>query len=148
MNETIRESDTKKRSLEEELDGLQEQVAQLKAAVQMNAVASEEQLKEANVKDALEEQLSQHREQHQKQVAQLRNEITEKQTAMEELRDSNQALTLASEALQRDHDKLKEEEQEKSRRLQELIALNERREQARQDLKGLEETVAGVDCLE
>merc|ERR1711997_534140 len=31
---------------------------------------------------------------------------------------------------------------EKSRRLQELIALNERREQARQDLKGLEETVA------
>ena len=51
-------------------------------------------------------------------------------------------VTLATEALQRDHDKLKEEEQEKSRRLQELIALNERREQARQDLKGLEETVA------
>merc|ERR1712214_68855 len=55
---------------------------------------------------------------------------------------NNQALTLATEALQRDHDKLKEEEQEKSRRLQELIQLNERREQARQDLKGLEETVA------
>merc|ERR1712029_1211014 len=44
--------------------------------------------------------------------------------------------------LQRDYEKLKEEEQEKSRRLQELIQLNERREQARQDLKGLEETVA------
>jgi len=57
------------------------------------------------VKEALEEQLSQHREQHQKQVAQLRNEITDKQTAMEELRDSNQELTLATEALQRDHDK-------------------------------------------
>merc|ERR1711962_613063 len=142
LNETIRESDTKKRSLEEELDALQEEVTQLKAAEQMNAVASEEQLKEANVKEALEEQLSQHREQHQKQVAQLRNEITDKQAAMEELRDSNQALTLASEALQRDHDKLKEEEQEKSRRLQEMIQLNERREQARQDLKGLEETVA------
>merc|ERR1712126_732375 len=112
------------------------------AAEQMSAVASEEQLKSANVKDALEEQLSQHREQHQKQLAQLRNEITEKQTAMDELRDNNRGLTLANEALQRDHDKLKEEEQEKSRRLQELIALNERREQARQDLKGLEETVA------
>ena len=61
---------------------------------------------------------------------------------MEELKDSNQALSLASEQLQRDHEKLKEEEQEKSRRLQEMIALNERREQARQDLKGLEETVA------
>merc|ERR1711936_776548 len=142
LNETVRESDTKKRSLEEELDSLHEKVTQLKASEQMHAVSSEEQLKQTDVKEALEEQLSQHREQHQKQVAQLRNEITEKQTAMEELRDNNQALTLATEALQRDHDKLKEEEQEKSRRLQELIALNERREQARQDLKGLEETVA------
>merc|ERR1719309_1669187 len=128
LNETIRESDTKKRSLEEELDALQEEVTQLKAAEQMNAVASKEQLKETNVKEALEEQLSQHREQHKEQLAQLR--------------DNNQALTLATEALQRDHDKLKEEEQEKSRRLQEMIQLNERREQARQDLKGLEETVA------
>merc|ERR1711902_272149 len=142
LNETVRESDAKKRSLEEELDSLHEKVTQLKASEQMHAVASEEQLKQTDVKEALEEQLSQHREQHQKQVAQLRNEITEKQTAMEELGDNNQALTLATEALQRDHDKLKEEEQEKSRRLQELIALNERREQARQDLKGLEETVA------
>merc|ERR1719512_80094 len=64
--------------------------------MQMNAVASEEQQKEANLKDALEDQLTQH----------------------------------------------KEEQQEKSRRLQELVQLNERREQARQDLKGLEETVA------
>jgi len=142
LNDTIKESDTKKRSLEETVDTLQEEITQLNANMQMHAVASEEQQKEANIKDALEEQLSQHREQHQKQVAQLRNEITERQQQMEELRDNNQALTLASEQLQRDHEKLKEEEQEKSRRLQELIALNERREQARQDLKGLEETVA------
>jgi len=142
LNESIRESDTKKRNLEETVDTLQEEITQLNASMQMHAVASEEQQKEANLKDALEEQLGQHREQHQKQVAQLRNEITERQQQMEELRDNNQALNLASEQLQRDHDKLKEEEQEKSRRLQELIALNERREQARQDLKGLEETVA------
>jgi len=142
LNESIRESDAKKRSLEENVDTLQEEITQLNASMQIHAVASEEQQKEANLKDALEEQLSQHREQHQKQVATLRNEITERQQQMEELRDNNQALSLASEQLQRDHDKLKEEEQEKSRRLQELIALNERREQARQDLKGLEETVA------
>jgi len=142
LNETIREGDTKKRTLEETVDTLQEEITQLNASMQMQAVASEEQQKEANIKDALEEQLSQHREQHQKQVAQLRNEITERQQQMDELRDGNQALTLASEQLQRDHEKLKEEEQEKSRRLQEMIALNERREQARQDLKGLEETVA------
>merc|ERR1719431_1750796 len=142
LNESIKEGESKKRSLEEELDTLQEDVTQLKASEQMYAVASEKQQQEANLKDALEDQLSQHREQHQKQVAALRNEITVKQAAMEEQRDANQALTLAIEQLQRDHDKLKEEEQEKSRRLQELIGLNERREQARQDLKGLEETVA------
>merc|ERR1711962_950588 len=50
LNETIRESDTKKRSLEEELDALHEEVTQLKAAEQMNAVASEEQLKQTDVK--------------------------------------------------------------------------------------------------
>ena len=35
------------------------QVTQLKAAEQMKAVASEEQQKEANLKEALEEQLAQ-----------------------------------------------------------------------------------------
>lgn len=142
LNESIREGDSKKRQLEESLDALQEKITQLKAEEQMHSVASEEQLKETRLKEALEEQLTQHREAHQKQVAQLRNEITERQAAVEELRDANQALSLASDQLQRDYEKLKEEEQEKSRRLQELIALNERREQARQDLKGLEETVA------
>merc|ERR1711962_1557641 len=80
LNETIKEGEAKKRSLEENLDSLQEEVTQLKAAEQMHAVASEEQQKEANIKEALEEQLAQHREQHQKQVAMLRNEITEMQT--------------------------------------------------------------------
>ena len=72
----------------------------------------------------------------------LRNEITEKQSQIEELRDTTQKLTLAHEQLQRDYERLKEEEQDKSKKLQELLSLNERREQAKQDLKGLEETVA------
>ena len=142
LNESIKEGEGKKRNLEETIDTLQEEITQLNAKLQMNAVASEEQQKEANLKDALEEQLTQHREQHQKQVSTLRNEITERQQLVDELKDKNQALDLATEQLQRDFDKLKEEEQEKSRRLQELVQLNERREQARQDLKGLEETVA------
>merc|ERR1719431_171321 len=58
LNETIRESDTKKRSLEETVDTLREEITQLNASMQMHAVASEEQQKEANIKDALEEQLS------------------------------------------------------------------------------------------
>merc|ERR1719410_2881781 len=127
LNESIKEGESKKRNFEETIDTLQEEITQLNAKLQMNAVASEEQQKEANLKDALEDQLTQHREQQQ---------------LVDELKDKNQALDLATEQLQRDYDKLKDEEQEKSRRLQELIQLNERREQARQDLKGLEETVA------
>merc|ERR1719278_1370859 len=142
LNESIKEGESKKRNLEETIDTLQEEITQLNAKLQMNAVASEEQQKKANLKDALEDQLTQHREQHQKQVSQLRNEITERQQLVDDLKDKNQALDLATEQLQRDFDKLKEEEQEKSRRPQELVQLNERREQARQDLKGLEETVA------
>ena len=57
---------------------------------------------------------------------------------MEELKDENQKMTLAFEQLQRDHEKLKEDEQGKSKKLQEFQLLNEHREQAKQDLKGME----------
>ena len=81
------------------------------------------------MRTALETQLSQHREQHQKQVAQLRDQITEKQALMEELKDEHQKTSLAFEQLQRDHDKIREEEAEKSKKLQELSLMNEHREQ-------------------
>jgi len=75
-------------------------------------------------------------------VAKLRDEIGEKQELINELKDLNQKYTLAQQQMQQDHEKLKREEQEKSQKLQELILTNERREQARKDLKGLEDTVA------
>jgi kinesin family protein 5 len=75
-------------------------------------------------------------------VSTLRNEIEDKQAIIAELKDETQKLTLAFEQLQRDHDKLKDEETDKSKKLNELQFHAERREQAKQDLKGLEETVA------
>ena len=62
-------------------------------------------------------------------MAQLRDQITEKQALMEELKDEHQKTSLAFEQLQRDHDKIKEEEAEKSKKLQELSLMNEHREQ-------------------
>ena len=47
----------------------------------------------------------------------MRNEIEEKQSGIASLKDENQKLSLAFEQLQRDHEKLKEDEQEKSKKL-------------------------------
>lgn len=133
LQESMRESENKKRSLEECVDSLREECAKLKAAEQVTAA------NEVNV--ALEEQMDQLRVAHQKQVSDLRDEITDKQTMINELKDMNQKYLLAHQQIQTDYEKLKKEESEKSEKLQELILTNERREQARKDLKGLEDTV-------
>lgn len=63
------------------------------------------------------------------QVAQLRDEISDKQNIISELKDMNQKFTLTHHQMQADHDRLKQEEAEKSAKLQELVTMNERREQ-------------------
>merc|ERR1712136_341792 len=182
--ESMQEVEAKKRQLEEHVDSLNEEVSRLKASEEIHKVATSKREEDIKMKETLEQQISQHREQHQKQidlealldktgsiseemeeqlspqspieqislkwirvnykqqVAQLRNEITEKEKIVEGLKDDSQKLGLAYEQLQRDYEKLKSDEAEKSKKLQELQLLSERREQAKQDLKGLEETVA------
>jgi len=142
MNEAIKDNETKKRQLEEDIDSLNEEISQLKATEEMNKVASDKREEDREMKEALEQQISQHREAHKKQVDQLRNDIDEKQTLIGELKDEKQKLSLAYDQLQRDHEKLKADESEKSKKLSELQMVSDRREQAKQDLKGLEETVA------
>ncbi|PRD22634.1 UNVERIFIED_CONTAM: Kinesin heavy chain [Trichonephila clavipes] len=145
LQETMKDVDAKKRALEESVDALNEECAKLKAAEEMHIMTSKEKekLKDSaeKMKEALEQQIEKHREAHQKQLSSLRDEIAEKENQINKLRDVNQKLSLAQERLQQEYDKLKNEEQEKSSKLQELMFLNEKREQARQDLKGLEETV-------
>ena len=63
------------------------------------------------------------------QVATLRDEISLKQDMINELKDMNQKFTLAHQQMQVDYERLKQEEADKSAKLQELILLNERREQ-------------------
>lgn len=49
---------------------------------------------------------------------------------------------MTADQVRADYDKLKCEVAEKSEKLNDLVSVQERKEQARQDLKGLEETVA------
>ncbi|CAG0904101.1 unnamed protein product [Darwinula stevensoni] len=145
LQESMKEGENRKRALEETVDALQEECAKLKAQEQMTAVASKERAEKEEVhriKEALEQQIDQHREQHQRQLAALRDEIADKQQTIEELKDMNQKLNLSQEKLLIDYERLKKIEEDKTQKLRELTMLSDQRELAKQDLKGLEETVA------
>ncbi|XP_071802889.1 kinesin heavy chain-like isoform X2 [Asterias amurensis] len=151
VSENLREVEFKKQSLEDKLDILNEQLEQVNSqaaqkktlegkALEDKARESEESAKELKAK--MEAQMEKHREAHHQLLTSLRTEISEKEHQIEELKDLNQNLTLQQEKLHLDYEKLKQEETEKSRKLNELSQQADRREQAKQDLKGLEETVA------
>ncbi|XP_033471591.1 kinesin heavy chain-like [Epinephelus lanceolatus] len=147
LTDYMQNMEQKKRQLEENQDALTEELARLQAQEKRHEVLGEKEDisrldGDEDIKKTLEEQLENHREAHQKQLSRLRDEIEDKQRMLDELTDLNQGLLLEQERLMSDYDKLKAEEQEKDGKLQKLILLNEHREQAREDLKGLEETVA------
>uniref|UniRef100_A0A3B3RKH6 Kinesin-like protein n=2 Tax=Paramormyrops kingsleyae TaxID=1676925 RepID=A0A3B3RKH6_9TELE len=139
----------KKRHLEESQDALMEELAKLHAQEKMHEMSVMDKEKEhmsrlqdaEEMKKALEEQMESHREAHQRQLSRLRDEIEEKQHTLDELRDLNQGLQLEQRKLMADNEKLKAEEQEKDAELRKLLLLEEKRQQAKDDLKGLEETV-------
>ncbi|KAG7463854.1 hypothetical protein MATL_G00181080 [Megalops atlanticus] len=150
LTDYMQNVEQKKRQLEESQDALTEELAKLHAQEKMHEVSVMDKEKEhmsrlrdaEEIKKTLEEQMEGHREAHQKQLSRLRDEIDEKQRELDELKDLNQGLQLEQKKLMSDYDKLKMEEQEKDMKLQKLIMMNEKQEQAREDLKGLEETVA------
>ncbi|XP_034770126.2 kinesin heavy chain isoform X1 [Acipenser ruthenus] len=146
LTEYMQNMELKKRQLEDSYDSLSEELAQLQAQETMQDVAKNDKQKDIeeadDVKRALELQMESHRESHHKQLGRLRDEINEKQKIIDELTDRNQKLLLELDQLHSDFDKLKSQEHDKSVQLQELTFLHERHEQSKQDLQGLEETVA------
>lgn len=135
LSQSMKDGENKKRSLEEQVDSLNEEVARLKAVSKVSD-------QDGHIKEVLEKQIDEHREQHQKQLTSLRDEILEKQQQIDNLKDENQKLTVTEEQVKAEYEKLKAEVVEKTEKLTELTTIHERKEQARQDLKGLEETVA------
>ncbi|KAI5107524.1 kinesin heavy chain, partial [Silurus meridionalis] len=143
LSDYMQNMEQKKRQLEESQDSLMEELARLHAQEKMHEVSvMDKEMEHMNkMKDAEEMKMEGHSEAHQKQLSRLRDEIDEKQKILDKLRDINQSLQLEQKKLISDYNKLQEDEQKKDQMLQKLILLNEKREQAKEDLKGLEETV-------
>lgn len=145
LTEYLQNVEQKKRQLEESVDSLNEELVKLRAQEKVHEMEKEHlnKVETANeVKQAVEQQIQSHREAHQKQISSLRDELDQKEKLITDLQDTNQKMMLEQERLRAEHEKLKNVDQEKSRKLHELTVMQDRREQARQDLKGLEETVA------
>ncbi|CAL8279070.1 unnamed protein product [Lota lota] len=143
LTEYLQNVEQKKRQLEENVDSLNEELVKISAQEKVHAMEKESEIQTANeVKEAVEQQIHSHRDAHQKQISSLRDELDNKEKLITELQDLNQKIMLEQERLRVEHEKLKSTDQEKSRKLHELTVMQDRREQARQDLKGLEETVA------
>ncbi|MGH0163718.1 UNVERIFIED_CONTAM: hypothetical protein FKN15_045583 [Acipenser sinensis] len=143
LSEYLQNTEQKKRQLEETVDSLNEELVKINAQEKVHAMEKESEIQTANeVKEAVEKQIHSHREAHQKQISNLRDELDKKEKLITEFQDLNQKIMLEQERLRVEHEKLKTTDQEKSRKLHELAIMQDRREQARQDLKGLEETVA------
>ncbi|XP_034549182.1 kinesin heavy chain-like isoform X2 [Notolabrus celidotus] len=150
LTEDLQKVEQKKRKVEESQDALMEEVARLNAQGQMHEVTVMDKEKEhmtrlrdaVEMKRTLEEQMENHREVHHKHLSRLRDEIELKQRDMDLLKDVNQAVQLENRKLLSDVDRLRAEDQKKEQKLQKLMFLNDKREQAKEDLKGLEETVA------
>ncbi|KAK1796426.1 hypothetical protein P4O66_009475 [Electrophorus voltai] len=136
LSEYMQNMELKKRQLEETCDCLSEELSRLQNTEslqddQQNIVESGDHKYRDN-----------HRDSQHKQLGRLRDDINHKQKIIEELTDENQRMMLALEQLRVEFTGLKSQEIEKSAQLEELRYLNERHEQAKQDMKGLEETVA------
>ncbi|XP_077347203.1 kinesin-1 heavy chain isoform X2 [Lithobates pipiens] len=145
LTEYVQNVEQKKRQLEESVDSLNEELVKLRAQEKVHEMEKEHlnKVQTANeVKHAVEQQIQTHRESHQKQLSSLRDEIENKEKLITDLQDQNQKMMLEQELLRVEHEKLKYADQEKSKKLHDLTVMQDRREQARQDLKGLEETVA------
>uniref|UniRef100_A0A3P8QF70 Kinesin heavy chain n=1 Tax=Astatotilapia calliptera TaxID=8154 RepID=A0A3P8QF70_ASTCA len=139
LTEYMQNVELRKRQLEDSYDSLTAELAKLQAQGTFVIAHTSEA---AQVSKALEQQMESHREVHSKQLGRLRDEINEKQKIIDDLTDCNQRQQLELEQLHSDFERLRSREHHKSRQLEELTFLHERHEQSKQDLKGLEETVA------
>ena len=86
LQETAKDSESRKRALEEQVDSLNHECSRLRAQEQVQSLGPT-QATDSTVQEALEKQLEQNLEQHQKQVTAFRDEIAAKEAQIDQLRE-------------------------------------------------------------
>ncbi|KAM9799090.1 kinesin heavy chain [Syngnathus typhle] len=145
LTEYAQDVERKRRQLEENYDSLAEELARVQTQETASHLTSEENGSAQgshDIRKVLEQQLETHRTARNEQLGHLRDKINEQQRIINDLTHWNQKQELELEQLHDDYERLRGREHQKSRQLEELTFLHERHEQSKQDLKGLEETVA------
>uniref|UniRef100_A0A8B9KV21 Kinesin-like protein n=1 Tax=Astyanax mexicanus TaxID=7994 RepID=A0A8B9KV21_ASTMX len=144
LSEYMQNMELKKRQLEENYDSLSEEFSRLQNTGVCSYTNKHILIDLFSILTILsvKQQRENHRESQHKQLGRLRDDLNHKQKLIDELSDKNQRLVLELNQLHAEFTGLKNREHEKSIQLEELIYLNERHEQAKKDMKGLEETVA------
>ena len=99
----------------------------------------------AKYRESVEQQLESNREFHQRQVTRLRGEIDTKQKQIETLRDKNTEISTDADQVRVEVSQLKLVTKEKDEKLQNMSQRIERTDQAKNDLRGLEETGKNIE---
>uniref|UniRef100_A0A8C5AN40 Kinesin-like protein n=1 Tax=Gadus morhua TaxID=8049 RepID=A0A8C5AN40_GADMO len=120
LTEYLQNVEQKKRQLEENVDSLNEELVKISAQGRMRHKERERSVL-CSAQEAVEQQIHSHRDAHQKQISSLRDELDNKEKLITELQDLNQKIMLEQERLRVEHEKLKSTDQEKSRKLSEVV---------------------------
>uniref|UniRef100_A0A0N5BT99 Kinesin-like protein n=1 Tax=Strongyloides papillosus TaxID=174720 RepID=A0A0N5BT99_STREA len=120
LNEKCDELEKAKRALEETVDSLNATLASSSTSNDSGIVNEEA------------------KEQHQKLVAQLRDQLAEKNNELVKVQDELKNLQVVKDQLQTDFDKLKHEESEKENIIKNMSTMGDRKEKALQSLRSLQ----------
>ncbi|CAH8542136.1 unnamed protein product [Schistosoma rodhaini] len=145
LTDKIDESESRKRHLQETVDNMNAEIAKLRANEQFMSGSGEQNEKilsgQSAIRAKLDEEFKRQSEHYAAQVKSLRDELDEKQKKLEEYKDEANNFKFQSEKSQEEVTRLREELENKTTRLETLEKTTEKREQAKEDLRGLEETV-------
>nr|CAH8820398.1 unnamed protein product [Trichobilharzia regenti] len=145
LSDKIDESESRKRQLQETVDSLNAELAKLRANEQLIAISGQQNEQiiadQSALRAKLDEEFKRQSEYYAAQVKSLRDELDEKQKKLEEYKDEANTFKFQSEKSQEEVKQLREELETKTKRLDVFEKTAEKREQAKQDLRGLEETV-------